>query len=168
PTIANQSLARLYGIRYLYISTYFPGALKLMNRPLKSGFTLVARGTGFEIVRVAGVHRFISTTGSVKAVHWQGDNQVTIDIHAYKPGELIAKISALPGWHATVNGKPVRVVTTGNIFLTVVIPKGASTVTLDYLPAAFSDGIIAAAVGILIIAILLVVDLHRYRAMPRK
>ncbi len=168
PTIANQSLARLYGIRYLYISTYFPGALKLMNRPLKSGFTLVARGTGFEIVRVAGVRRFISTTGSVKAVHWQGDNQVTIDIHAYKPGELIAKISALPGWHATVNGKPVRVVTTGNIFLTVVIPKGASTVTLDYLPAAFSDGIIAAAVGILIIAILLVVDLHRYRAMPRK
>ncbi len=167
PTIVYPSLARFYGIRYLYVSTYFPGALRLTGEPLKAGLTVAARGTGFEIVRVAGAHRFTSTTGSIKAVRWQGTNRVAIETDASKPGKLIARISALPGWHAAVNGEPVRTETANDVFLAITIPKGASTVTLSYRPGAFSDGLIAAAVGILIMAILLAADLRRSRS-PRR
>ncbi len=168
PTIADPALARFYGIRYLCVSTYFPGALQVMKEPLKAGLTLVAKGPGFEIIRVAGVHRFTLTTGSVRSVRWQGNNQVTVDTYASKPGKLIARISALPGWHATVNGEPVHAKTTDDVFLTVAAPRGASTITLSYQPGSFYDGLMAAAVGILLIAILLIADLRRQQLTGKR
>ncbi|MHB8262599.1 MAG: YfhO family protein [Acidimicrobiales bacterium] len=161
PTMLTPNLARLYGVRYLFVSTYTPGALRLMARPLRPGLQLAARGKGFELVRVTGAHRFSlkGTTGTVDAIRWKGDNEVSATVTAAGSGSLIAKITALPGWHATVDGAKVRATTINKIMLGVPVARGTSTITLTYWPTAFSLGIAAALAGLAIVALMMVVDL---------
>ncbi len=165
PTMLTPALARMYGVRYLFVSTYVPGALKLMDQPLDPGLQVAARGKGFELVRVTGARRFTlqGTTGTIRSVQWKSDNQVSVTVTAAGNGRLIAGITALPGWHATVDGAKAKLVTVNKVMLGVPVPRGTSTITFTYWPAAFTFGIGVALVALVIIISMIVADLHRRR-----
>jgi len=170
PTMLTPNLARLYGVRYLFVSTYAPDALQLLARPLKPGLQLAAKAKGFELVRVVGAHRFSleGTTGTVDAIRWKGDNQVSVTVTAADSGRLIARITALPGWHATVDGVRATTTTVDKIMLGVPVVRGTSTVTLTYWPATFSLGIAAALAGLAVIVLMVLVDLRHRRLLHKR
>lgn len=55
-----------------------------------------------------------------------------------QPARLIRLETALPGWHATVNGKPVQITEAEGLFQSVPLPAGPSTVRFRYTPRYFA------------------------------
>ncbi|MHB8263362.1 MAG: YfhO family protein [Acidimicrobiales bacterium] len=167
PWFSNASLARLYGVKYLLA---LPGASGSVSVP--SGTDLVLQEKTFSIYEVPDSHRFSllsgksvvrsaehpsSRYGKVTGYRWASNNQLQIHVHALEPATLLARITYVPGWHATVNGKTVAVHKAAGAMLSLRVPKGKSTVDLTYWPGAFTIGIaaaIAALVGMAGLAVL--------------
>ena len=71
---------------------------------------------------------------------------------------LRLRLSNVPGWHATIDGKPVDVDPFARIMLQVRVPPGRHVVDLHYWPNTFSIGIIFAFCAVLGLAILLILS----------
>lgn len=61
------------------------------------------------------------------------------------PQLLRLRLTDLPGWHATIDGRPVPLERFSGIMLQVRIPPGRHTVELHYWPEAFTVGLVLAA-----------------------
>jgi hypothetical protein len=71
----------------------------------------------------------------------KGLNSVTIDIRAPRPGLIYVSETNYPGWSATVNDKPVAVLTANHAFRAVPVPQGDVHVQLRYRPAGLKAGL---------------------------
>jgi len=71
------------------------------------------------------------------------------------PARLIISEFWYPGWTATVNGAAVAIDPANDALRSVAVPAGAATVTLTYWPATFTWGLIAAGVGLILVAALI-------------
>ena len=84
-------------------------------------------------------------------VRAQGADQVTVDCP--HPAVVLRRVQYVPGWTATVDGRPVAVrPVAGGPFQSVALPSGRSTVRFTYLPpgALASVGVAAGALLVLI------------------
>ena len=63
------------------------------------------------------------------------------------PEVLRLRLTDLPGWHATVDGHPVPLTRFAGVMLQANLPPGRHQVRLYYWPAAFTQGIVLAAVA---------------------
>ena len=53
----------------------------------------------------------------------------------------------MPGWHATIDGRPAHLVRTDGVMWSLAVPPGHHTIRLWYLPKRLVEGVVAAAVG---------------------
>ncbi|MCL5948042.1 MAG: YfhO family protein [Actinobacteria bacterium] len=173
PWFSNASLARLYGVKYLLA---LPGANGSLSAP--SGTSLVLQDKAFSIYEVPDSHRFSllpgksvvksaenpsNSYGKVTSHRWISNDQLQIHVHALKPATLLARITYVPGWHATVNGKGVAVGKAAGVMLSLRVPKGKSTVDLTYWPNTLTAGIVAAVAAIVGLTSMAVISWHRRR-----
>jgi hypothetical protein len=80
---------------------------------------------------------------------------------------LRLRLTDVPGWHATIDGRPLQLDALAKVMLQAKIPPGRHTVELHYWPNSFSAGIVLAvlaAIGLLIALILTLWGTHRLRA----
>jgi hypothetical protein len=70
-----------------------------------------------------------------------------IEVDARVRSLLIARVTAVPGWHATIDGRPLRLRTYDTVLLAAVVPAGHHVVELHYWPGLLSTGLAAAAVS---------------------
>ncbi len=75
-----------------------------------------------------------------------GDWSFAVD--AGGPGVLVLNQSALPGWAATVDGRPVDLLTANRLMLAVPVPAGASRVEFSYSPPGYRAGIAISLLGL--------------------
>ena len=68
-----------------------------------------------------------------------------LETHALGPQVLRLRLTDVPGWHATVDGRPLRLERFSAIMLQARIPAGNHTVELQYWPGSFTLGIVLAA-----------------------
>ncbi len=59
-----------------------------------------------------------------------------------------------PGWEATVDGTPTRILRADYAFLAVPLPAGATSVVLAYRPATFRAGLALSALGLVALLLL--------------
>jgi hypothetical protein len=132
--------------------------------PWPAGPRLVYRDSFAEIWQLPGAAPVFSTTGSctVSATGW---DQARVDCS--RPGTLVRRVQAMPGWTATVGGAPgtVRTYRQGppGLFQAVDVPAGTSTVTFSYLPPHARLAILASALATLWILAYLVLPMVRRR-----
>lgn len=81
--------------------------------------------------------------GSVRIVVYKPD-AVTIETRASVPKLLFLSDVFDPGWHAAVDGKPVKLFRADFDFRAVPVPAGLHTVTMWYWPDAMTEGLILA------------------------
>jgi Bacterial membrane protein YfhO len=67
---------------------------------------------------------------------------------SHQASVLRLRLTNLPGWHATIDGKPVPLTPFAGVMLQTTVPPGRHRVVLTYWPAAFTQGLVLAAVAV--------------------
>lgn len=83
-------------------------------------------------------------TRTVEIVKWEPDHIV---VQAQGPGLLVLSELDYPGWEARLDGHPVSVEITGDLFRSIQLPDGQHEVILAYRPLSVVAGLLMAAVG---------------------
>jgi hypothetical protein len=91
-------------------------------------------------------------------VQRQGSSSLTVDVEAAAPGIVVVSAMWYPGWQATVNGAPAQVLQADAGLQAVAVPAGKSQVVLSFQPTLWRWGLIAAAVGVLLIVSLIAME----------
>jgi hypothetical protein len=93
-----------------------------------------------------------------------GAEKVTIAVHADRSSEVVLSDVYYPGWHATVDGRPVRIDRVDYLLRGVPVGPGTHRVELSYDPASFRIGWLVSLAALLIVAGMIVVGVrHRRR-----
>lgn len=151
PDIDSVALARKYGTPYVLAA---PGA------PPLRGAVPVKKIAGEALYWVAGAARFtvadsepvsISFTGTepggrVESVSQPSASEYDVVTRSPTPTVLTARITAVPGWHATVNGRPTALTKSG-VMWTLRVPAGTARVRIWYWPDRLSEGLAGAGAG---------------------
>jgi hypothetical protein len=121
-----------------------PERVALVDTPL-GGVRLPTLGAG-EVVDTT-IHTnpplltdAVSATGSVRVRAYE-DQRVVLDVRATRPAVLVLTDSYYPGWTATVDGRPARVLRADFLFRAVVVPPGEHVVEFAYRPLSFDAGL---------------------------
>ncbi len=76
-------------------------------------------------------------------------------------GLLVISDANYPGWHATLDGSPVPVLTGDAVFRAVWIPAGAHHIHMQFEPAALPWALLLAALAIAVTIGLVTIDIKR-------
>jgi hypothetical protein len=167
PGIATLALARLYGVSYVleppgssgprggvFVRTVgsedlyrMPGAAAATLTPLTPGGRLPDDGS----------------PGTPVAVSHPSPSSWRMTVDGAVPQTLRLRLTDVPGWHATIDGRPARLQSFARVMLQVEVPAGRHTIELSYWPSTFSVGLVLFAVGALGLSGAWVVNAFRRR-----
>ena len=73
-----------------------------------------------------------------------------------EPSVLRLHLTNVPGWHASIDGRPVRLQPFARTMLQVRLPSGTHAVRVWYWPRAFTAGLVVALCAILALAVAII------------
>jgi hypothetical protein len=166
PLITSVKVARLYGISYV---------VEPSNRPGPPG-TILDRTIGDETVyRVpdaasatltplpsSGRYPPNDAAGTPVDVTDPTPSTWRMETNAASPQVLRIRLTGVPGWHATIDGKPLSLAAFASVMLQARIPPGHHVVELHYWPNTFTLGIAVAVLSVVFLATLIILE-HRKR-----
>lgn len=82
------------------------------------------------------------------------NNAVTLTVSSPGPALLYCAESRMPGWQATVDGRPARILAANYAFRAVEVPAGRSVVAFRYVPPGFRSGAALSALSLVVWAAL--------------
>ncbi len=151
PRISSATLARQLGIGYLLVQPRFP---------VPSGTRLVTTISGERLVVVEGAERFSlagASAGRVTSWEQPADNRWVLHVDAPSgPASsrlLVLRLTRVPGFTATAGGRALLIQPYGAFEMAVTVPRGVSTVTITYWPGRFTDGLVIAAIAMVVLAL---------------
>lgn len=169
PAVKTARVARTFGIGFV---------LELPGSPGPKGAVLDARVGDENLYRIPGASKATLTsltpTGRlpsasaigtpVKVTHpnpaaWK---LVTLSTTTKV---LRLRLTNVPGWHATIDGRPLQMDAFEDVMLQAKIPPGRHTVELYYWPSSFSAGIVLAVLATIGILIVLILTFRRTRRL---
>ncbi|HVN30664.1 MAG TPA: YfhO family protein [Thermoanaerobaculaceae bacterium] len=95
-----------------------------------------------------------------------GPNRVSVEVSQPRAGIFVLRELADPGWRASVDGAPARIVTADGMFLGVVLTSGLHRVVLDYWPFEWSLGLGLAVLGVLCLLPLVLLGARQRPPVP--
>lgn len=151
PVISTDSEARLYGVSFVLVHEGSAG-------PKGSVFVKDVGGEALYHVPNSGIATLTSVapSGAMPPVQAEG---VPITVNRPDPAVwkirtsearaqvLRLRLTDVPGWHATLDGKPLRLYPYAGVMLQALIPAGHHTIELHYWPSTLTLGIVIAAIG---------------------
>jgi hypothetical protein len=169
PAITTSQAARLYGISYLLEPTRIRGPRgsvferrignqDLYRVPRAAAATLVA-------VRPNGSLPANDALGAPVRVAHPSPNTWSMVTTTTTPSVLRLRLSDVPGWQATVDGKPVGLRRFAGVMLELRVPAGRHHVELRYWPTTFTIGIVLAACSVIGLAAILILSRIRSRRL---
>ncbi len=148
PSIDTVALAHRYGVSYVLVGPSLPvpaGMEPVAHLPITGGYLVLAK--------VPGSARFSflapPTSARVLGSSHPGDASYRLRVKVDKPTELVLRLTYLPGWHVTADGRALAVHRYEGSFLAVTVPKGTHTLVAHYWPRDLSYGIALALLALL-------------------
>jgi hypothetical protein len=171
PAVDNAATARLYGVGYI---------LTFASAPAPAGTQTVARIAGERLSRVPGSAMATLTAlgpggtvpsrdaaGRATPVTWTAPNVVQVHTTAGAASELRLRVTAVPGWRASIDGRPLALSTFAGTMLQARVPPGHHVVTLSYWPTTFTAGLVLGALALIgLVTVPMVGALRRRRTRP--
>ena len=153
PAITSATLARRYGVGYVLEPAGAPGPTgavfdrmvgneQLFRIPGAAIATLVPIDPG-------GALPNPDTPGAAVGVANPNPAAWTMHTDATSPQVLRLRLTDVPGWHASIDGKPLRLTTFEGIMLQARVPPGRHIIELHYWPSTFTAGIVIALLSVL-------------------
>lgn len=153
PAVTDVAEAREYGVRFI---------LERPGEPGPPGTHLVATPGGEGLYRVDNVS-LATATPATRTQARSVDTDLRVDqpnpttwlVHVNEAGPAIVhlRLTNVPGWSATVDGRPLTLTSWHDVMLQVHVPVGHNVLVLHYRPRAFDIGVIVAVVtAVLVLA----------------
>ena len=153
PAVTTATLARRYGVAYVLephgakgprggVFDRTIGEEDLYRIPGAGNATLTALTPGHGLPSP-------DARGKTVAVTYPGPASWKLVTHSTRPAVLRLRLTDLPGWHATIDGRPLDLLPFTGVMLQARIPPGTHTIKLHYWPGSFSAGIALAVVSVL-------------------
>jgi hypothetical protein len=152
PSITNASEARLYGVSYVLDRAGAAGP---------KGAVFVRNIDGEALYRIPGAAIAtltalplsgdlppVETRGTPVAVDRPDATTWRIKTNGSAAQVLRLRLSNEPGWHATIDGKPLELETFAGAMLQARIPAGVHTVELHYWPSTLTLGLVIAGLSV--------------------
>ncbi len=163
PAVTNATKARQYGIAFVLEARGSPGPQGAVfdERVGNEDLYRIPHAAAATITPVLPSGRFPKATapGMPVAVSHPDPASWRLTIRASRPQVLRLRLTNLPGWHATIDGRPLRLDAFTGVMLQARIPPGHHVVDLHYWPDAFNVGLVLAicSAAVLSVAVLLAV-----------
>jgi hypothetical protein len=165
PRVDTVTLARRYGVAFVLEPAGVPGP---------TGSLFETRVGDEDLYRVPGAAPAtiapLSASGNLPETDAEG-TPVAVDASdpaSWKlatsssgPQVLRLRLTNVPGWHASLDGRPLPLEPFSGIMLQARIPSGAHTIKLTYWPRAFTLGIVLAACSAVALLIALLAGSRR-------
>ena len=170
PGITTDALARLYGVQFvLDIHGYAP-----------SGGVFDQHIGNEDLYRMPGAApAALIPSSSTDAFPPPGESGVPVRVETPNPSSwkvqtdaataqvLRLRLTNVPGWHATMDGKPLPLHPFSRVMLQARIPAGEHTIVLSYWPSLFGIGIDLALCSLFgLIVVPLIARIRRVRRAP--
>jgi hypothetical protein len=168
PAITSARLARLFGVSLVVTPHGHPGPagsvfdttlgkVDLYRIPGASVATISPLGSGGSFPAQTAPETPI---GAIQP--YPGAWKVTTN--ASTPQALRLRVTNVPGWHATLDGKPIPLHPFAQAMLQTAVPAGDHTIVFTYWPAAFSVGLVLAGVSAAGLVVALLLERRRHRS----
>lgn len=167
PGVSTANVARLYGVQYV---------LERSGTPGPRGTVFVKAIGGEDLYRVPGaVVATLTPLTDRGGLPADGASGTSVAVTHPNPATwslvttadvrqvLRLRLTDVPGWGATIDGRPVRLHSFAGVMLQLEVPAGRHAVVLRYWPARFTAGLVIAAVAATALLVALVVDWNRRR-----
>lgn len=160
PALTTSAIARLYGVSFVLEPSGASG-------PVGSVFDAHVGDEDLYRIPDAGVATLTPATGPAKTFPpVDAPGQVVPASHpnpsswelrttATTAQILRLRLTDVPGWHATIDGRPLVISPFADVMMQVRIPPGRHTIQLHYWPPSFTHGLILAACGLVGLLLLL-------------
>lgn len=164
PAVTSTRIARFYGVS---------SVLEPAGSRGPAGTSLVASAGGESLYAVPDAGRAtvvplgrarggaIAVAGGpaqqVVPSSFTGSRTLAVHVRTKTPSLLILRVTDVPGWHATMDGRPLALRSYGGVLMAATVPAGHHLVVLSYWPPLFRDGLLAAGVAAVAVLGLLVV-----------
>ena len=167
PAVQTATIPRRYGVGYVLVPRGLPGpqgavfdsrvgGYKLYRiRPALATLTPIGRNQAWPKLNALG--RPVPVTHSNPA-SWE-----LVTSSEGSPQVLRLRLTDVPGWHGTIDGRPLTLRQFSGFMLQARIPPGDHHIQLSYSPAAFTAGILLAGCSATAIVAALFISWIRHR-----
>jgi hypothetical protein len=172
PAISSADVARRYGVAYVLEHAGVPGP---------SGSVFAAHVGDEDLYRVPGAATATlvpvphsggwpstDAAGQAVAVERPAPSQMRIVTDSRSSQVLRVRLTALPGWHATIDGHPLALSTYLTWMFQARIPPGHHVIEFSYWPKRFSEGILIAVLTVIAFGVAGLVVRRRIRARSKQ
>ncbi len=170
PGVGTASLARLYGVGFVIEPAGAPGPQggvydrrvgddDLYRIPGAAPATVSPLDPDGGLPSTTAPGRPVPVTHPSPAV-WE------LTTHSAGPQALRLRLTDVPGWHASIDGRSVPIQPFAGVMLQIAVPAGRHKVILSYWPSTFTAGILLAAGAAVGLLSALVLDHRRRRHQP--
>lgn len=167
PIFPTASLARLWGVGYVLTLPGFPGP---------KGSVFVKEIDDEDLYKIPGVSAAylvpltssnglpgLNAPGTPVAVSGRDSSTWRMVTDATSAEVLRLHLSNVPGWQATVNGRPLVLKPYDRAMLQARLPAGHDVVVLNYDPSSFAEGLVVAGCAVIGLVAMLAIGSRRKR-----
>ena len=172
PVLSSAQQARRYGVGYV---------LELPGKPGPTGAVLVGTVGDENLYRIPGASAAtltpVTSTGQLPADDAPG-TPVAVSHPSPSSWEMTTagdqeqvlrlRLTDEPGWRATIDGKPLKLVPYADVMLQAVIPPGDHSIELHYWPPLFTLGLILAACAVAVLLTVSIMAMVKARKSSRR
>jgi hypothetical protein len=164
PPISTATLAREYGVGFILTrhGSQPPAGTSFVQQVADEDLYRVPDSSKATLM-VAGAAPGTASQPVAVPLSQPSPSRWVAQTSASGPGRITFHLTNSPGWHATVDGKPLALEPYHQVMLQAEVPAGRHTIELDYWPRAFTAGLVCAAIGVLVIAGILAYPVLRRR-----
>jgi len=167
PAVQTATIARRYGVEYVLEPSGWPGP---------KGGVFDTRVGGNELYRIPGAalatltpiaanQEWPKLNAPGRPVRVTHSNPASWELvtSSRSPQVLRLRLTDVPGWHATIDGRPLTLHQFSGFMLQARIPPGHHDIELHYFPGAFTAGILLAVCSAAAIVLALFISWMRHR-----
>jgi hypothetical protein len=144
PAVTSVRVARAYGVAYVLEPAGQPG-------PAGTFKVGVVHGEGVYAVPGAGRVELVPRSSRLAPTPVAGARESaggtwTVRVSDPSRSTLVFRVTAVPGWQASLDGRPLALHRVDTVLLEAAVPAGRHVVVLRYWPSLFTAGLIVCAV----------------------
>ena len=150
PSIDSVAEANELGVSWLLLPP---------RRAAPAGTTFVEKVAGQRLYHVPGSSQFSvqpAAGGAVTSAAQSFAGSYDLTVSDTAAVRLVARVTDVPGWHASIDGKPATLLAFDGVMQSLAVPAGHHEVRLWYEPHTLFDGVLialAAALGLLVLGV---------------
>jgi hypothetical protein len=166
PPITSATLARAYGVSFVLEAKGSHGPTGgVFDEKIGNETLYRIPHSGVATLTPISVAKTTSDSVIVPVTH-AGPASWKLITHGTTTESLRLRLTDSPGWHATIDGRPLKLTTYQSVMIQAQIPSGTHTVILTYLPGSFTSGIAIALCSVIALTLALLSGRLRKRRRP--